>query len=158
PAPSVLTKQAQNCWRKCARRLENLWLARETDVEVCKMNYPGLRSGHTLIEALIVITILALLAALIYSNMGPMQEKGRRIVCISNLSQLNHAISLYRSDYDGEEASSTPALCGFPPSAWALLPYARYEEGIFHCPSVIKSRISQLVDPRTGRWTLYGMN
>jgi type II secretory pathway pseudopilin PulG len=122
------------------------------------MNYPRLRVGHTLIEALIVIAILVILASLIYSNIGPVQEKGRRIACLSNLSQLNHAIALYRSDYDGEEASSTPAQCGFPPGAWELLPYTGREEGIFHCPSVLRSRISQLADPKTGRWTLYGMN
>src|SRR5215831_8056757 len=99
-----------------------------------KRSHPQL--AHTLIEALVVIAILAILAALIYSNMGPMQEKGRRVTCLSNLSQLNHALSMYRSDYDGSEAAATPSQGGFPANLWDLLPYAMQEEGIYHCPSV----------------------
>src|SRR5258708_2620073 len=116
------------------------------------------RQAHTLVEALIVIAILVILAALIYSNVGPAQEKARRTDCLANLSQLTHAISMYRADYDGADTGATPAQCGFPNSPWALLPYTGQNEGLFHCPSALKSRADQATAPNSGRWTLYGMN
>src|SRR5439155_959930 len=85
-------------------------------------------------------------------------EKARRTACLSNLSQLNHAIAMYRADYDGADSAATPAQCGFPPGAWELLPYTAHDEGVFHCPTVPRGRARQLADPKTGRWTLYGLN
>src|SRR2546423_6118174 len=99
-----------------------------------------IRRAHTLVEALIVIAILIILAALIYANMGPAKEKARRSVCLSNLSQLNHAITMYRAGYDGADTGATPTQCAFPNSPWLLLPYTGQNEGVFHCPSATRAR------------------
>jgi general secretion pathway protein G len=58
------------------------------------------RSGFTLIELIVVIAIVTLLAALLFSVFASVREKGRSIVCLSNLRQIGMAVSLYSNDYD----------------------------------------------------------
>lgn len=57
------------------------------------------RRGYTLIEVLLVIGILATLAAIVYVLLGPAREKGKQVVCISNLRQIGQAVIMYRSDW-----------------------------------------------------------
>src|SRR5579875_3747206 len=71
----------------------------------------------------------------------PAREKARQSVCISNLHQIGVALSLYRSDYDGQEA-----MQGVPMTASQLgLPLLNAGFGVFihayiknpqvlHCP------------------------
>ncbi|HLI47299.1 MAG TPA: DUF1559 domain-containing protein, partial [Chthonomonas sp.] len=44
------------------------------------------------------------LAGILWVVFAPAREKARQSVCISNLHQIGVALSLYRSDYDGQEA------------------------------------------------------
>jgi len=62
------------------------------------------RQGFTLVELLVVLGIIALLAGILWVVFAPAREKARQSVCISNLHQIGVALSLYRSDYDGQEA------------------------------------------------------
>jgi prepilin-type N-terminal cleavage/methylation domain-containing protein len=57
--------------------------------------------AFTLIELLIVISIIALLAALLFPVFSRAREQARRTSCISNLKQMGLGIAMYRSDYDG---------------------------------------------------------
>jgi len=58
-------------------------------------------SAFTLIEALCVIVILTLTAALLFVVLGPARAKSKESVCLSNMRQLHLAVSIYRKDYDG---------------------------------------------------------
>ena len=58
--------------------------------------------GFTLIELLVVMVIIALLAALLLPALARSKQAGRRVVCASNLRQLNLALGLYTSDNDGQ--------------------------------------------------------
>lgn len=109
--------------------------------------------GFTLIELLIVIAIIAVLAAIAFPGFGYAREEGRKTTCLSNLSQLGHAIEMYSSDYDGVYPYGLDGLeFHFNPLKdifiepylsqaskmgevrQILMPYIR-EEDIFHCPS-----------------------
>ena len=64
--------------------------------------------GFTLIELLVTILIIALLAALLLPALGRAKLTARRINCVSNLKQINIALSSYRSDNKGSMISFQP--------------------------------------------------
>jgi prepilin-type N-terminal cleavage/methylation domain-containing protein len=59
------------------------------------------RTGFTLVELLVVITIVGMLMAIIFPALGAIQEAGRKTVCQSNLSQITKAMGLFESNEDG---------------------------------------------------------
>ncbi len=63
---------------------------------------PSRVSAFTLIELLAVISIIALLAALLLPALASAKEKGRLASCISNLHQQGVAIQLYATDWEGK--------------------------------------------------------
>jgi len=58
------------------------------------------RFGFTLIELLVAISIIALLAALLFPVFSKVRERGRQIACLSNLRQLGLATFQYAQDSD----------------------------------------------------------
>jgi prepilin-type N-terminal cleavage/methylation domain-containing protein/prepilin-type processing-associated H-X9-DG protein len=58
-------------------------------------------SGFTLIELLAVIALILLLMSLLLPVIGAAREKGYRIVCASNMRQLQLGATRYASDQDG---------------------------------------------------------
>lgn len=71
--------------------------------------------GYTLAETLTVISILVLLAAIVFAITAPVRERARQTQCISNLKQIGVALQMYRQDWGGIE----PVPNGLP------LPYHR---------------------------------
>jgi prepilin-type N-terminal cleavage/methylation domain-containing protein/prepilin-type processing-associated H-X9-DG protein len=58
------------------------------------------RAGFTLIELLVVIAIIAILAAILFPVFAQAREKARATSCLSNMKQLNTAMSMYMQDWD----------------------------------------------------------
>ena len=56
--------------------------------------------GFTLVELLVVISIIALLMAILLPALAKAREQGKRIVCLSNLKQLTLAWMNYASAYN----------------------------------------------------------
>jgi prepilin-type N-terminal cleavage/methylation domain-containing protein len=56
--------------------------------------------GFTLVELLVVITVIAILAALIFPTFNIVLEKARRASCMNNLSQMHKALMMYASDHE----------------------------------------------------------
>lgn len=59
------------------------------------------RGGFTMIEILTVISIIAILAAILMPALQKAREKARQAVCMNNLKQIGLAIHLYIQDYNG---------------------------------------------------------
>ncbi len=55
----------------------------------------------TLVELLVVISIIAMLAAILMPALAKSREMSKRIVCVGNLKQMGTAMAMYSSDYDG---------------------------------------------------------
>jgi len=66
----------------------------------------GRRGGFSLIELLVVLSIAALLMALLMPNFIRLREAARQAACASNLHQTGLAISLYVDEY-GERLPSS---------------------------------------------------
>ena len=94
--------------------------------------------GFALTELLRVISILALLAAVLFPVFATAQEKTKQATCASNLQQLGSAFAQYQHDYDGSMPTNLfPS--GTSASTWAvgwaneLYPYVK-SSAVFACP------------------------
>ena len=56
--------------------------------------------AFTLVEVLVVISLIGILIALLYPVFARAREKGRQTTCLSNLQQLGMGTLLYAQDYD----------------------------------------------------------
>ena len=59
----------------------------------------GLLTGFTLMELLVVVTIIVILAAMLMPGLHKAREKARQAVCTSNLKQYGLAFTMYLHDY-----------------------------------------------------------
>jgi prepilin-type N-terminal cleavage/methylation domain-containing protein len=133
-----------------------VWAKAGGDSIIMKHDNTKWERGFTLIEILVVIAILALLMGIVYAVLGPAREQRRQAACMSNLRQIGQALTMYRSDYDGADATDQPLewwQVGLPPEAAFTLVDRGYikDKRILHCPSEH--------DPESGRaFSSYAMD
>lgn len=67
-----------------------------------------------------VITIIAILAALLLPAVTHLKGQGRRTVCLNNLKQINVAVRLYADDHGAALPADVPTTATIPttPSIW----------------------------------------
>ncbi len=104
---------------------------------------PELLRGFSLIELLVVISIIFLLASISIPTLQRARHQARAVVCQSNLRQWGFALSLYIDDYNGKLWPPHEPLTG--ERYWwfrKLRPYfGRYgqSENLLLCPMSTKS-------------------
>ncbi len=85
------------------------------------------KRGFTLLELMFVISIIAILAAILFPVFARARESARRSTCASNLQQIGVALNMYAQSYDGR----------YPKKNNEFAPVFRYVGNIdiFYCPS-----------------------
>jgi len=106
------------------------------------------RRGFTLIELSFVISIIAILAAILFPVFSGARESARRSSCASNLSQIGVALNMYAQNYDGHYPKKNN---GFGP----LYSYAKSVD-VFYCPSDSADRYWDTTWTKTGGGGPYG--
>ncbi|MCA9356996.1 type II secretion system protein [Candidatus Nomurabacteria bacterium] len=72
----------------------------------------SVKSGFTLIEILVVITIIGILSVVIYANFGGARQVAVNKSFRSELKEMQLAIELYKSQYGKYPNAATGAPCG----------------------------------------------
>jgi prepilin-type N-terminal cleavage/methylation domain-containing protein len=81
------------------------------------------RKGFTLIEILIVVTIIAILAGLLLSAFGPASQSAREAQVIAEMQSLKAAITVFKTEFNMEPPSSI--VIAESPAGWSTLPVDR---------------------------------
>jgi len=92
------------------------------------------KRGLTLIELLVIVTIIGVLAAMIPCVPGRTRETARRVCCVNNLKQIGLAIAQYY-----EDNQKMPPNAG-PISYTNLAPYLGNAMQPFHCRCDLSKR------------------
>ncbi|MFT5129893.1 MAG: hypothetical protein ACI8W8_003522 [Rhodothermales bacterium] len=104
----------------------------------------------TLVEIIVVITIIAILIALLLPSVKTVRDKSKQVICFTNLRSMGQAIVLYTANNDrfmpycnwdpldpvyvkGWLYSSPSRSAASDVEAGSLWPYL-YERDIYHCP------------------------
>jgi prepilin-type N-terminal cleavage/methylation domain-containing protein/prepilin-type processing-associated H-X9-DG protein len=103
------------------------------------------RAAFTLIELLLVITIIAILASMLMPAIGSMKSRADSIACSSNLRTIGAAVQLYLQDHNQNFPSINPAVgpsiypAGYPTQTLvqAFGPYGVTAQTL-QCPSDMK--------------------
>ncbi len=109
----------------------------------------SLFSAFTLIELMVVITILGIMTAILFPVIAQARQQSKIVVCMSNSRQIGNAMQMYNQDFDDrlpflayntfQRTSKYDSFyCGRPKSCqprWAdmILPYCKNAR-IFACP------------------------
>ena len=92
----------------------------------------GSRNAFTLVELLVNITIISLLAAILFPAFSRVRETARRSTCGSNLKQIGLGLTQYTQDYDDQMPARSAGAGGVLQNI--LQPYVKSYQ-IFQCPS-----------------------
>jgi len=93
------------------------------------------RKGFTLVELLTVISIIALLMAILLPILGRVRRSARAGVCLSNLRQWGMVYKMYTDEFDGRLPQDYGEFAWYYP----LSPYYSNDAKILLCPTARKA-------------------
>ena len=128
--------------------------------------------AFTLVELLVVISIIALLLSIMMPALGRAREMGQRTRCGYNLRQIGLAVQLYAQNYDGYHVPNyIPYRCDWSTIVMAYLSngsitaaYRAYQDGdpsaydIIYCPTMKTLGYKGNSSPVTGYYSNYAIN
>lgn len=97
------------------------------------------KRGFTMIELMTVISIIAVLAAVLFPIFAKSRESARRVSCASNLEQIGMSLNMYAQAYDGHYPRKN--------NDFAALSSTLNSKDILRCPSDADSYDSSSVAP-----------
>jgi prepilin-type processing-associated H-X9-DG protein/prepilin-type N-terminal cleavage/methylation domain-containing protein len=124
----------------------------------------------TLVEMLVVISIIAILAGMLLPALGKARNKARQISCTSNIKQVLMGMEFYGNDYNGVLPYCYDPLNGSQAWNYVVYPYIYndlqaasgdnefMEKNKLLCPAMNTSRITQMGGDAKKVFTCYGMN
>jgi prepilin-type N-terminal cleavage/methylation domain-containing protein/prepilin-type processing-associated H-X9-DG protein len=97
--------------------------------------------GFSLVELLTVVSIISILAALLFPVFSSAKNSAKKVQCMSNMKQLGIGMRLYADDNDGGMPESMHTTFGNRQRAWVnqLSPYVKVNE-IRICPADPKGK------------------
>jgi prepilin-type processing-associated H-X9-DG protein len=104
------------------------------------------------VELLVVISIMALLVAILLPSLKRAREQAKQVACMANVRSLGHAMLMYSEDHRDNLPNGNPpnsGIVGHPSGTTAVLlelnkRYLR-SPGVFRCPSDKDSTPTKLV-------------
>jgi prepilin-type N-terminal cleavage/methylation domain-containing protein/prepilin-type processing-associated H-X9-DG protein len=130
------------------------------DTSRCEPESEARRKGFTMIELLVVVTIVALLAALLLPAIARGRAQAHATACTNQLRQIGIALGMYVS----EHRCYPPLWSTKSYQLWPdrLLPYAplNWTNRSWHCPAYLANGGLVRVDvqPLFAAWTSYSYN
>ena len=136
----------------------------------------SVRDGFTLVELLVVMSIIALLAAMLMPALSAAREVSRQTSCLSNLRNINMGLQMYVNDHGGKMPPAyvpDEQKAGFTRHVFGSYNKASqevmYERGtlksyigsggdVWHCPSTGRGEMLSLVLAGNDICSSYGYN
>jgi len=112
----------------------------------------------TIVEMLVVVTVIAILAALLFPALARSKEKAHQAACRNNLRELGVAFQLYHADFEDQFPGPGSAYeYGPQPEDWIWWQYGRevarstigkyvglFNPGLFTCPADRRAKSLQV--------------
>jgi len=111
------------------------------------------KSGFTLVELLVVISIMALLMSILMPSLSKARKQAQAVVCQANLKQWSSVFLVYANSND----DCLPGTSWITQSVWWIAPVRPYyfaQEKLLLCPSAKKATPNSAEGGPSSGWTV----